>query len=91
MRRVILTNNENRVINNDAERRVVGSEEIRLFTASEAAKVLHISRNAVYTIWRNGLLDYWNINGTKVTNLTAIADFLESTKNQDLRVDKEEA
>lgn len=63
--------------------------EIRLFPASEVAKVLHISRNAVYTLWRKGLLDYWCINGTRMTNITAINDFLERTKNSDLLIDKE--
>ena len=67
------------------------SEVIRLFTATEAAKVLHISRNAIYTLWRKELLDFWNNNGTKVTNLTAISDFLDRTKkNTDLMIEKED-
>ena len=90
MRNVILTNEPNRVINNDGEHRVVRDEAIRLFTAADAATVLHISRNAVYALWRKGLLDYWNINGTKLTNLTAISDFLERTKNADQLIDKED-
>ena len=88
MRNVILTDEQNRVINN-GEHRVVRDDAIRLFTAADAATVLHISRNAVYALWRKGLLDYWNINGTKLTNLTAIADFLERTKNVDQLIDKE--
>lgn len=89
MRNVILTDEQNRVINN-GEHRVVRDDAIRLFTAADAATVLHISRNAVYALWRKGLLDYWNINGTKLTNLTAISDFLERTKNADELIDKED-
>ena len=88
MRNVILTDEQNRVINN-GEHRVVRDDAIRLFTAADAATVLHISRNAVYALWRKGLLDYWNINGTKVTNLTAISDFLTRTRNTELQIDKE--
>ena len=82
MRKVILTNEQNRSINDDT-RRVVTEEGLRLFTAAEAARILHVSRNAVYSLWRDGQLDYWRINGTMTTNLTAIQDFLERTKNKE--------
>ena len=82
MRKVILTNEQNRSINDDT-RRVVTEEGLRLFTAVEAARILHVSRNAVYSLWRDGQLDFWQINGTMTTNLTAIQDFLERTKNKE--------
>ena len=66
------------------------STGIRLITATEAAKVLHVSRNAVYTLWRKGLLDFWSINGTRTTNLNAIGNFLEKTRNMELQIEKEE-
>ena len=82
MRKVILTNEQKGSINDDT-RRVVTEEGLRLFTAVEAARILHVSRNAVYSLWRDGQLDYWRINGTMTTNLTAIQDFLERTKNKE--------
>ena len=62
----------------------MSESEIRLFPASEAAKILHVSRGTVYALWDNGLLDFWKINGTRVTNLIAIRDFLERTKNTEM-------
>ena len=67
------------------------STGIRLITATEAARVLHVSRNAIYTLWRKGLLDFWSINGTRTTNLNAIWDFLDRTRNTELQIEKEEA
>ena len=63
--------------------------DIRLFAASEAAKILHVNRCTVYTLWDKGLLDFWEINGTRVTNLAAISDFLDRTRNAELQIDKE--
>ena len=62
-------------------------EELRLFTASEAARILHVSRNVIYALWRDGELDFGRINGTMTTNLAAIRDFLERAKNADLPID----
>ena len=58
------------------------TEELRLFTASEAARILHVSRNVIYALWRDGELDFWRINGTMTTNLTAIRDYLERMRNR---------
>ena len=57
------------------------AEELRLFTASEAARILHVSRNVIYALWRDGELDFWRINGTMTTNLGAIRDYLERMRN----------
>ena len=57
------------------------AEELRLFTASEAARILHVSRNVIYALWREGQMDFWRINGTMTTNLTAIRDYLERMRN----------
>lgn len=67
----------------------MSESEIRLFTATEASKVLHVNRGTVYTLWNKGLLDFWSINGTRVTNLNAIRSFLERTKNTELQVERE--
>ena len=67
----------------------MSESEIRLFTATEASKVLHVNRGTVYTLWNKGLLDFWSINGTRVTNLNAIRSFLERTKNTVLQVERE--
>ena len=58
-------------------------EELRLFTAAEAARTLRVSCNVIYALWRDGQLDFWRINGTMTTNLTAIRDFLERMKNKE--------
>ena len=58
------------------------AEELRLFTAAEAARILHVSRNVIYALWRDGELDFWRINGTMTTNLTAIRDYLERMRNR---------
>ena len=57
------------------------TEELRLFTASEAARILHVSRNVIYALWRDGEMDFWRINGTMTTNLGAIRDYLERMRN----------
>ena len=61
--------------------RLQTSEELRLFTAAEAARILHVSRNVIYALWRDGQLDFWRINGTMTTNLGAIRDYLERMRN----------
>lgn len=59
-------------------------EDIKLLSAREAAAILGVNANAVYRLRNAGLLDYWNLHGTKKTNMMAIAEFLEKTKNVDL-------
>ena len=80
MQEVILTNEHSGVSNSNAHR-VAADEELRLFTASEAARILHVSRNVIYALWREGQVDFWRINGTMTTNLTAIRDYLERMRN----------
>ena len=80
MQEVILTNEHSGVSNSNAHR-VAADEELRLFTAAEAARILHVSRNVIYALWRDGELDFWRINGTMTTNLTAIRDYLERMRN----------
>ena len=60
------------------------ADELRLIGAREAAKVLGVNANVVYKLWGKGLLDYWRIHGTMKTNMKAIGEFLEQTKNRDL-------
>ena len=59
-------------------------EEIRLIGAREAAKILGVNANTVYKLWAKGLLDYWRINMTMKTNMKAIGEFLEHTRNKEL-------
>lgn len=60
---------------------------VRLFGAKEVGQILGVNPNAVYMLWKMNLLDFWSIHGTKKTTLGAIADFLEKTRNQELRLD----
>ena len=59
-------------------------DEIRLIGARETAKVLGVNANTVYKLWAKGLLDYWRINMTMRTNMKAIGEFLEHTRNKEL-------
>ena len=61
-------------------------EEIRLIGAREAAKILGVNANTVYKLWANGHLDYWRISMTLKTNLKAISEFLERSRNKELEV-----
>ena len=61
--------------------------DIRLLGAKEAGEVLGVNANTVYNLWKRNLLDFWCIHGTKKTNLAAIADFLERSRNMELNVD----
>jgi len=61
--------------------------EIRLLSAKEAGDILGVNANTVYSLWKKGLLDYWLIHRTRKTNLRAISDFLERSKNVELQVD----
>ena len=65
-------------------------KQIRLLSAKEAGRILGINPNTVYTLWNRGLLAFWQINGTLKTNLLAISEFLEKTKNQDLQANMKE-
>ena len=60
-----------------------------MLSAKEAGQILGINPNIVYVLWKKRLLDYWNIHGTKKTNLEAIADFLNITRNQELWLEDE--
>ena len=62
-------------------------ENIRLLGSRETAQILGINPTAVYALWNKGLLDYWCIHRTKKTNINAIMDFLERSKNQELSID----
>ena len=56
--------------------------ELRLISAQEASKILRVSRNTIYDLWDAGRLDYWNVSGTRRTNLIAIREFLEREKRK---------
>ncbi len=60
------------------------SNELKLIGAREAAKILGVNANTVYRLWAKGLLDYWCIHRTMKTNMKAIGEFLERTKNKEL-------
>ncbi len=59
-------------------------EELQLFGAREVGKILGVNANMVYKLWHAGKLDYWCINGTLKTNLSAIALFLDRYRNVDM-------
>lgn len=63
---------------------IAASSDIRLIGAREAAQILGVNANVVYDLWNRGLLDFWLIHNTKKTNLAAIAEFLQKTRNIDL-------
>ena len=65
----------------------VQRDNIRLLSAKETGQVLGVNPNAVYALWKKNLLDFWCIHGTKKTNMAAIAEFLERTRNQELQLD----
>ena len=65
----------------------MSESEIRLLSAKEAGEILGVNANTVYNLWKEGLLDYWLIHKTKKTNLRAISEFLERTRNVELQVD----
>ena len=65
----------------------VQRDSIRLLSAKETGQVLGVNPNAVYALWKKNLLDFWCIHGTKKTNMAAIAEFLERTRNQELQLD----
>ena len=58
---------------------------IELLGAKAAGAILGINANGVYKLWKAGLLDFWCISGTRKTNLQAIAEFLEKTRNISLQ------
>ena len=59
--------------------------ELKLISARDAAKVLGVNPGVIYALWKDGRLDYWEINRTRRTNLMAIEAFLERTKNINLQ------
>ena len=56
---------------------------LQLIGAREAGKILGVNANLVYRLWHENKLDYWCIHGTMKTNMTAIAEFLERSRNTD--------
>ncbi len=46
-----------------------------------------LDQDAYHALWNRGLLDYWCIHRTKKTNINAIMDFLERSKNLELSID----
>lgn len=59
-------------------------EEMQLMGAREAGKILGVNANTIYKLWHAGKLDYWCLNGTMKTNLTAISEFLNRYRNVDM-------
>ena len=59
-------------------------DELKLIGAREAAKILGVNANTVYRLWSKGLLGYWCIHHTMKTNMKAIGEFLDRTKNREL-------
>ena len=59
-------------------------DELKLIGAREAAKILGVNANTVYRLWAKGLLVYWCIHHTMKTNMKAIGEFLDCTKNREL-------
>ena len=57
------------------------------YTSRETAKILRVNTGTVYSLWSNGLLDYWCIHKSLKTNMKAIGEFLEKTKNTELNVE----
>lgn len=88
-KKVITTNNEAAEVVSSLETRVsqpfITLENTRLLNARETGPILGINPTTVYDLWNRGLMDHWEINGTRRTNLTAIAEFLSRTKNCDLQ------
>lgn len=54
---------------------------LQLIGAREAGKILGVNANMVYRLWNENHLDYWCIHGTMKTNMKAIAEFLERSRN----------
>ena len=54
---------------------------LQLIGAREAGKILGVNANMIYKLWHEQKLDYWNIHGTMKTNMNAIAEFLERSRN----------
>ena len=58
--------------------------DIELIGAKDAAKILGVNPNRIYTLWKNNELTWWSIGGTKKTTKEAIADFLQRNQCTDL-------
>ena len=63
------------------------ADELRLLNSRETAKILRVNTGTVYSLWSNGLLDYWCIHKSLKTNMKAIGEFLEKVKNKELNVE----
>lgn len=65
-------------------------DNIQLIGAQDAGTILGVNRRTIYALWNDGSLAYWNINGTKRTNLLAIADYLLKTQSNEPLAERRE-
>lgn len=64
-------------------------EAMRLIGSREAARVLGIDNKGIYKLWYSNQLDFWCINGTMRTNLTAIKAYLERSGRTEMEAPTE--
>ena len=87
-KKVITANNKSTevlsILSRLTSQSTISAENIRLLTARDVGTILGVNSGTIYELWNNGLMDFWEINGTRRTNLIAIADFLTKVRNRDL-------